>query len=201
MVECRPSLTTCRPSTTTSVTSAAVAANTTVSSATASVVPAVRTESSRTATRSARAPTAIVPASCQPRAAVTVHGRHRGADRRRRACPAAPTGAARRARAPAPPRTDRSRRANPSRCTGARRGDASSAVGPMPSPRSRSVVGHMHADAPAAASSLDVGVGEVGGVHGRGPLAERTGVGEHARRGRAVDGEARLVLGRSARTV
>ena len=55
-------------------------------------------------------------------------------------------------------------------------------AGPMPSARSRSVVGHRHTVVRLAPSSVDVAVGEVGGVDGGEALAEHAVPVEQARR-------------------
>ena len=70
----------------------------------------------------------------------------------------------------------------------------------MPSARSRSVVGQKHAPAPLP-PSCDVGLGQVGRVHGGGPRPEHAFRGEQAGRGEPVAAEARGVLGGLLREV
>ena len=159
-----------------------------------------RTESSRTVHRSASAPTSSRPPSGQPRLAW-------------------PLAVAARSRLGASwlPRT---RLANRSWCSTARdssnrsitacesepRASAdpasrSARAGPIPSARSRSVVGHRHTVVRLAPKHVDVGVGEVGRVDGGEALAEQAVPVEEADGCDAVGGDALFVLGRLLRDV
>ena len=122
------------------------------------------TVSSRTATRSARAP-GLEPAGVGPAEAVVAGSARRAARpgvNRPRCRGAQPLVQLERR---APPRTGRSRRAGRCRATAARRRRRSARAGPMPSARSRSVVGQKQAVVPARRAAAMSTVGEVGGVH------------------------------------
>ena len=139
--------TTTSPPTTTWCTSAAVAANTTASSASAGSVPARRTDAEVDGHQVGRGPGRQ---ASRPPASRCWRGRRRwppGAGRRagggpaRRSCE--PLVAARR---PGPPRTGRSPRASRCRASAGLRRRRSRRAGPMPSARSRSVVGQQHTE-------------------------------------------------------
>ncbi len=78
---------------------------------------------------------------------------------------------------------------------------ASCGAGPIPSARSRSVVGQKQTPVRLVAEQPYVGVAEVGGVHCRGARPEHAGVGEQLGRGAAVRRLAGLVLGGLLRQV
>ena len=163
-----------------------LAAKTTASSACAGAVPARRTQSRPTVTRSAIAPGSIRPASGQPIAAwpaavaAARAGRRRGGGRAR---PVASRSSSSTARAS-------SKRSMTALRVGA---EAERRAGVGEPPRRADAVGEVAlggraeaAGRPRLAEAAEVGVGEVGGVDRGEALAERPGLGEQRRRGRAV---------------
>ena len=176
------------PSTSTVSTSAAVAANRTW----AGSAPAVRTVSSRTATRSAGAPTASLPASGLPSGAWLVSAARSSAGRNRPRSPVASRSCISSALASSIGSTTAcwslpSESGAPASC--------SARAGPMPSARSRSVVGHRHTpvpEPPSSAMSASVRWVACTAVVRR---PEHALGGEQAGRRQPVAGEARGVLG------
>ncbi|CAM3572520.1 hypothetical protein STAL104432_25625 [Streptomyces albus] len=137
----------CRPPTTVCRTSAAVAANTATSAASRGTGPAVRTESSPTVVKSARAPVSSRLDSGQPSAVCPPSVAARSS------CPAVQWPRVRLARRS----SSSSARASSNRSMtawlslpsdSAAPARSSAGAGPMPSARSRSVVGHMHTPVP-----------------------------------------------------
>ena len=191
----RPSTTTSRPSTSTCRTSRAEPRTRPSRARAPAPQPASRTASSETVTRSARAPGSIRPASGQPR----------------QACP--PSEAARSSAAAAwCPRSPLARRSSSSTARASSNmsitaweslpseseapASTSGRIRPMPSARSRSVVGTDAAARARAAEQAHVAVVEVGGVNGGEARLERAGIGEQRGRGAPVRLQAGLVLGR-----
>ena len=164
---------------TTRSTSAAVAANTAASSAVSAVVPASRTPSSPTVTRSASAPASIAPASGQPSERVAVAAR-RPQQRSRAMAAALAAGEAlvELDRARLLERVDHRVRVG---AEGERRRPPRSAPAPGRSRRRGRArwSGRGSSRRAAPPSSRDVGLVEVGGVHGGEPLAKRAGALEH----------------------
>ena len=107
-------------------------------------------------TRSARAPTAIAAGVGEARASGARRRSRRPAARRPTSARAPGWPAARRARRRASPRTGRSPRGCPSRASAATPASRSARDGPMPSPRSRSVVGQKQARVRLRPSRRDV---------------------------------------------
>ena len=178
-----PCVKTTRPSTTTWVTSAAVAAYAAVCSS--APVPAVRGLAVSRVTRSAGAPTSIrVEPACRradqlgggPVAALPVASR---------SSISSPRISSNRSMTAwlSLPRVSRP----PASC--------SRRAGPMPSPRSRSVVGQMQTLVPVVPSSSTSSLGQVRRVHDRGVRSEQVGLVQQPGRGDAVRREAVVVLG------
>ena len=130
--------------------------------------PAVRGLSSRRATRSARWLDRDQPTVVPAQGTIAVEAAPWRGGRRRRSDHAEGSRGARASRPRGPPRTGRPPRAGRIPARGAPRHPCRRRAGPMPSARSRSVVGQKHAVVRRPASSFDVGVREVRRVdHGR----------------------------------
>ncbi len=169
-VTCLRSTTTARPSITTSVMSGAAAAKTTFS--TVAPPPAVRIESVCTATRSRARPTCERARVGPPEGVMTVVRRGAPAGGRRRWCRGFGRRDVRRVRRRGPLREDRSpawlsepRAEQPAR-------SSSAGAGPMPSPRSRSVVGQKHTPVSMSGRGRRMSSAVRWVAHGGGPRAQ-----------------------------